>query len=103
MVQTRDLLVQSPERLDQHLEDRAGDLWDWFCGILNSLHKLRNASWSFGRHDAELGQMTAEGIADLGPLLHEKIARSEHESSCLCLFALGSHKAHGRALGCFTD
>jgi hypothetical protein len=98
MVQTRNLLVQSPECLNQHLEDWSGDLWDRLVWIFHCLHELRDASRPFGRHDAELGQMTAQGIDDLGSLLHQKIPGLKHESCGLGLLALGHHKAHGRAL-----
>lgn len=80
-----------------------GHLRKWLVRILNSLHKLRNASRPFGSHDPEFSQMAAQGIDDLGSLLHEKIARPEHESGGLRLLALGNHKAHGRALGRLAD
>jgi hypothetical protein len=47
--------------------------------------------------------MAAQGIDDLGPLLHETIARPEHEPGGLRRLALGHHKAHGRALGRLAD
>jgi hypothetical protein len=56
---------------------------------------LRDASRPFGRHDAELGQMTAQGIDDLGSLLHQKTPGLKHESCGLSLLALGT--SHGDA------
>src|SRR3954463_11561507 len=60
-------------------------------------------SGSFGHDKAELGQMPAQGIDDLGPLPHQEIAGPEHESGGLGLLAFGSHEAHGRALGGLAD
>jgi hypothetical protein len=67
------------ERLDQQLEDWSSKFRDWFCLILDSLHKLRNVSRAFGHDDAELGQMATQGIHDLGPLSHQQIAGSEYD------------------------
>ena len=78
-------------------------LRDWFCLILDSLHKLRNVSRPFGHDDAELGQMAAQGIDDLGPLPHQQIAGPEYDRCGLGLLALGRHEAHGRALGRLAD
>jgi hypothetical protein len=108
-VQTGDLLVQSPECLDQHPEAWPGKFWDRLDCILNSLHELRNANWPFGRHNAELGQMSSQGVDDLSSLphqefaAHQEIAGPEHESGGLRLLALGRHEAHGRALGRLAD
>src|SRR4051794_19642723 len=71
--------------------------------VLDNLYQLRDMSRSFGHHDAELGQMPAQGIDDLGPLPHQEIAGPEHESGGLGLLAFGSHEAHGRALGGLAD
>ena len=92
------------ERLDQHLEDRSGDLREiGSAGSSTACTSLRDMSRSFGHHDPELGQMPAQGIDDLGPLPHQEIARPEHESGGLGLLALGRHEAHGRALGRLAD
>jgi len=47
--------------------------------------------------------MPAQGIDGLGPLPHQEIACPEHQSGSLGLLALGSDKAHGRALGRLAD
>ena len=60
-------------------------------------------SRSFGPDKAELEEMPAQGIDDLGPLPHQEIARPEDESGGLGLLAFGSHEAHGRALGGLAD
>src|SRR4051812_33828475 len=60
-------------------------------------------SWFFGPDKAELEEMPAQGIDNLGPLPHQEIARPEHESGGLGLLAFGSHEAHGRALGGLAD
>jgi hypothetical protein len=75
------------QRLAQHLEDRSGDLRDGLLRIRDSPHEMRNMSRAFGYDQAELGQMTAQGIDDLGSLPHQEIARPEHESGGLCLLA----------------
>jgi hypothetical protein len=98
-IQKRNLLVQPMERVDQDLEDRAGDLRERLVRVLDSLHQLRHMSRPLGDDQAELGQMPAQRIDDLGPLPHQEIARPEHESGGLGLRAFGSHEAHGRALG----
>src|SRR5215211_2254338 len=102
-IQIRNLLVQLMKRVDQDLEDRSGDLRERLVRVLDRLHQLGDMSWSFGHHDAELGQMPAQGIDDLGPLPHQEVARPEDESCSLGLLAFGSHKAHGRALGGLAD
>lgn len=66
MVQTSDLLVQSPERLDQHLEDRSSEFWDWLVWIFDSQHELRDASRPFGRRDPELDQGPNRLLDDYG-------------------------------------
>ena len=91
------------ERLDQHLQDRSGELRDRLGPILDSLHEVRNVSRPFGPDEPELRQMPAQGIDDLGPLPHQEIARPEHDSCGLGLLALGRHEAHGRALGRLAD
>jgi hypothetical protein len=102
-IQIRNLLVEPMKRVDQDLEDRSGDLWERLVRVLDSLHQLRDMSGSFGHDKAELGQMPAQGIDDLGPLPHQEIAGPEHESGSLGLLAFGSHEAHGRALGGLAD
>jgi hypothetical protein len=89
-VQKRDLRVQPMKRVDQDLEDRSGDLRERLVRVHNSLHQLGDMSWSFGHDKAELGQMPAQGIDDLGPLPHQEIARPEYESCGLGLLAFGA-------------
>jgi hypothetical protein len=91
------------KRLDQHLEDRSGELRDRLLRVLDSLHKLRNTSRPSGRHDAELGQMSAQGVHDLGSLPDQEIPGPKHESGGSGLLALGNRKAHGRAPRRLTD
>jgi hypothetical protein len=91
------------ERLDHQLEDRSGNLWDWLCPILDSPHQVRNVSRTVGHDDAELSQMPAQGIDDLGSLLHQEITGAEHNRRCLSLVAFGSHETHRRALGRLAD
>jgi hypothetical protein len=66
MAQTLNLLVQSLVRLDQHLEDRSSEFWDWLVWIFDSRHELRDASRPFGRHDPELGQGPNRLFDDFG-------------------------------------
>jgi hypothetical protein len=47
--------------------------------------------------------MAAQGIDDLGPLPHQKIAGPEHHRSGLGRLALGCHKAHGGKLSRLAD
>src|SRR5215210_9044961 len=67
-IQKCNLLVQPMKRVDQDLEDRSGDLRERLVWVLDSLHQLGDMSRSFGPHDAELEEMPAQGIDDLGPL-----------------------------------
>src|SRR4051795_10963940 len=91
------------KRVDQDPEDWSGDLRERLPPGLDSLHQLRDMSGSFGHDKAELGQMPAQGIDDLGPLPHQEIAGPEYKSGSLGLLAFGSHEAHGRALGGLAD
>jgi hypothetical protein len=50
-----------------------------------------------------LGKQAAKGIEELRALPHEKIARMELSRTCLLLFALHRHEAHGRPLRCLAD
>jgi hypothetical protein len=102
-IQTGDLLVQASERLDQHLEDGSGELWDRLGRILDSPHELRNTSWAFGHDEPELGQVPPQGIDDLSSLFHQEITGSEHNRRRLSLLTLGRHEAHGRALRRLAD
>jgi hypothetical protein len=102
-IQKHNLLVQPVECVDQDLEDRSGNLREKLIRVRDRLHELSDMSWPFGYHDAELGQMPAQGIDGLGPLPHQEIACPEHESGGLGLLAFGSHEAHGRALGRLAD
>src|SRR4051794_18655267 len=91
-IQIRNLLVQPMKRVDQDLEDRSGDLRERLIWVLDSLHQLGDMSRSFGHDKAELEEMPAQGIDDLGPLPHQEIARPEYESGGLGLLAFGSTK-----------
>ena len=102
-IQNCNLLVEPVERVDQDLENGSGDLRERLVRVLDGLHELRDMRWPFGDHDAELGQMLAQGIDGLGPLPHQEIARPEHKSGGLGLLAFGSHEAHVRALGRLAD
>ena len=79
-IQIRNLLVQPMKRVDQDLEDGSGDLRERLVRVLDNLHQLRDMSGSFGHDKAELGEMPAQGIDDLGPLPHQEIARPEYKS-----------------------
>jgi hypothetical protein len=70
MIQMCDLIVQSLECVDQHLEDWPGELWDRHDWILNGLHELWDASQPLGRHDSELSRVPKLGVDDLSSLPH---------------------------------
>ena len=77
------------ERLDQHLENRPGDLRNGLIRILDSPQEVRNVSRTFGHDEPELRQVPAQRIDDLGPLPDQEIPGPEHESRGLGLLALG--------------
>ncbi len=49
------------------------------------------------RHNAELGHMRAQGIDQLGPLPHQKVACSMLHQLALLLGRFSLHETHGRA------
>ena len=63
----------------------------------------RHVRTALGRDPAILGQMAADGVDQLGPLAHQKIARPEHQTAGLLLLALDRHEPHRRPLRRLAD
>ena len=53
--------------------------------------------------NAELSQVTPQRVDQLGPLAHQKVARSEYHGHPLRLGALRRDEPHGRPLRRFAD
>jgi hypothetical protein len=60
-------------------------------------------SCALGRDPAILGQVPADRIAELGALLHGKVARAELQRGRLLLLSLYRHAPHARPLRRFAD
>ena len=84
------------------------NVWDELVsdrGPLNSLYAKIAIGYAFQllepfaplrSHNAKLGQMRPQGIDHLGPLPHQKIARSMQHQLALLLGRFNLHKTHGR-------
>ena len=73
---------------------------------MDSVHKgdeLRQILRSLGDHQAELGQMTTQGVQRLSALTNKQITRPEYDRSRLRHFAFDRYEPHGRPLRRFAD
>ncbi|KQZ99924.1 hypothetical protein ASD64_14050 [Mesorhizobium sp. Root157] len=58
---------------------------------------------SLGRDPTIFGQMTSDGVDQLGALPNQQIACSEHQGICLLRLALYCHEPHARTLRSLAD
>lgn len=93
---TRDLL----EAKRAHPPDRS---WRIDLGLGESVFEHREAGRPLRRHEAELRQVAAQRIDQLGALPNEALVGPERHRAALRPGALDRHEPHGRARGGLRD
>ncbi len=71
--------------------------------VQHALGELHRASNTLGDHNAELGQQTAQHVAELSALANNQIPRMVQKENSLLLFRLDRDKPHRRAGHCLAD
>ena len=77
-IQTGDLRVHHLQAVDQHLEHRPCALRQLRGRVLDPRDQPRHVRRSLWHDTSIFRQVTAQSVDQLGPLLHQKIARPEH-------------------------